>query len=110
MSKLNQVEIERNVVIDEDGLHIKMKRSDTEFCIIESIEVNGNSCYFFDLGKMKDVDPDNAPTCGCGNRQFIPKPPSCPVLSALQITEEEYYKLMKILERELFVGKCKRCR
>lgn len=106
---LKKEEIERNITINEDGIEIKIKRSDEEFCLVESIEVNGHSCYFFDLGTMKDFDVDHAPVCGCGDRRFVPKAPTLPLLANLNMTEDEYAVLMKILEKHLFVGRCKRC-
>lgn len=106
---IRKEDIERNIIINEEGIEIKIKRSDTEFCIVESIEINGNECYFFDLGTMKDFDVDHAPVCGCGDRRFVPKPPTIPLLETLNMTEEQYGILMKILEKHLFVGRCKRC-
>lgn len=103
-------DIPRTQTINEDGFLIKLKRSKTEFCIIEEITINGKEVFFFDLGTVKDLDPDNAPTCGCGNRQFVPKTPANDTLKALDMDMESYGKLMEVLKKHLNVGFCKRCR
>lgn len=106
----NAADIPRGLEIQEDGFEIRIRRSSTEFCIVEDIEINGHNVYFFDIGTVKDVDPDNAPACGCGNRQFVPKSPSSDVLHDLEMNADEYNRLMEVLKKYLSVGYCKRCR
>jgi hypothetical protein len=103
-------DIPRSQTINEDGFIIKLKRCRTEFCLIEEISINGKEVFFFDLGTVNDLDPDNAPTCGCANRQFIPKTPSNDTLKTLEMDMDEYARLMEVLKKHLNVGYCKRCR
>lgn len=106
----NAADIPRELIIQEDGFDIKIRRSSTEFCIVEDIEVNGHNVYFFDIGTVKDLDPDNAPACGCGNRQFVAKTPTTDVLNELEMDAAEFDRLMVVLKKYLSVGYCKRCR
>lgn len=106
----NAIDIPRILHIQEDGFDIQIKRSDTEFCIVENIVVNGHQVYFFDIGTVKDLEPDKAPPCGCGNRCFVPKPPNIDNLKTLEMEVDEYNRLMVILEKYLSLGYCKRCR
>ncbi len=103
-------EIPREVTIREDDFVIKIQRSKTEFCMVEELHVNGESMYIFDFGLIKDIDPDNAPACGCGHRAFVPKPPSDDVLARTKMTKEDYGRLCEVLKKHLDFGYCKRCR
>jgi len=103
-------EIPRTDKFTEDGFNIKIERSKTEFCIVEDLVVNGKNIFIFDLGIIKDIEPENAPPCGCGHRAFVPKPPVDDVLKKLDMDKEEYSRLCAVLQRHLDFGLCKRCR
>ena len=106
----NARDIPRRIVINEDGFEIRIRRSDTEFCIVEEMYVDGIMIDFFDLGLIKDIEPEKAPPCGCGHRAFVPKPPTTEILEKLNISKDEYDILMNILVKHMDYGLCKRCR
>ena len=81
------------------GEYVKSNRSD-----------EGKNIFIFDLGIIKDIEPENAPPCGCGHRAFVPKPPVDDVLKKLDMDKEEYSRLCAVLQRHLDFGLCKRCR
>lgn len=62
-----------------------------------------------DFGEMKDLNPDNAPDYGCGDRGFAPAPATPEVLEKYGITEDEYNKICECLVDNLHVGYCGLC-
>ena len=73
-------------------------------------KINGINASEDDFGYTADLDCENAPEYGCGNKQFV-RNDSCDdeVLKKYGITEAEYYQICDILESELDVGPCGWC-
>ena len=75
------------------------------------MKVNGVNAYLFDFGTMRDVNKKMAPASGCGDRSFIPKRPlPSIILDKYHLSEKDGEDLLSLLEEELHIGYCKRCR
>ncbi len=94
------------------GLEVQIIRSDTEACMVDKLIINQKEANIFEFGTMMDLNPEIAPPCGCGNRQFVPKSDMCSnaILNRYNITKEQAEKLKEILEKELNFGFCRRCK
>lgn len=79
-------------------------------CRPVELMINGVKANFYDLGVTKDIDPDNAPPCGCGNRVFIPKEIKEFALKRYGITSADLVDLQSILVEKFSVGFCRRCK
>lgn len=96
--------IKNNVVVD-------VVRSNSEVCLIIEMKVNGVNAYLFDFGTMKDLEPQKAPASGCGNRSFVPKRPlPIGIMDKYHLSREDAKDLLDLLEENLHIGYCKRCR
>ena len=82
-------------------------------CIVKSLKINGKEVAFYRLGYMKDLDTDNAPPGGCGNRVFIPDV-SCIQSKQFKdtygLSDEDANSLKEKLVERLHIGKCPKCR
>lgn len=89
---------------------IEIIRSESEACKALSLKINGKKALMYNFGISKDIDPDKAPPCGCGNRVFIPKVQSEYVLKKYGLTLADNDDLCALLKEALSVGFCKRCK
>jgi hypothetical protein len=78
-------------------------------CSCETFTINGERADKDDFGSTCDMDPDNAPEYGCGNRLFIPKMPTDEVLAKYFINLKEYAEICEKLKDMLAVGECGWC-
>lgn len=103
--------MKRKATYVKNNVKVDVSRSNSEVCLIVAMKVNDIDAYLFDFGTMKDLDPDNAPSSGCGNRSFIPKRPMPQgILDKYNLTPQQGEDLLDLLEKELHIGYCKRCR
>lgn len=104
--------MKRKATYTKGNVSVDVVRSNSEVCLIMSMKINGKEAYLFDFGTMKDLKPEEAPSCGCGDRSFIPcsEKFSPTILSEYGLTEKDGEDLMSILVTELHIGYCKRCR
>lgn len=85
-------------------------RNSNEICIPSILKINNILANIFELGESKDLSPENATSTGCGNRVFIPNynfPDS--LLKKYNISREDMIKVLKYLEKNLEIGKCRYC-
>lgn len=78
-------------------------------CATSKFQINGINAVDDDFGSSEDVDPQNAPDYGCGNRKFITYEPREEILSKYSITTDEYYEVCDRLEEGLSFGRCAWC-
>lgn len=103
--------MKRKQIFRRRNFTLELTRSNSEICLISEMKINGIDAYIFDFGTMKDMNPELAPPSGCGNRCFIPKPFVAPqLLEKYNISKEDGQELLELLQKELHVGLCKRCR
>lgn len=103
--------MKRKATYTKNNVVVDVVRSNSEVCLIVEMKVNGVDAYLFDFGTMKDKKPQNAPPSGCGDRSFIPKRPLPDViLKKFNLTPKDGEDLLDLLEEELHIGYCKRCR
>lgn len=103
--------LSRKSTFRKGNVIVEITRSNSEICLVSNMKINGIPAYVFDFGIMKDVEPEKAPHSGCGNRRFIPKKIiATHVLYKYNLTEDDAEDLKDILEKELSIGYCKRCR
>jgi hypothetical protein len=79
-------------------------------CRPVELRINGIKANFYDFGKSKDIDPLNAPPCGCANRVFkmgVLKPYT---LNKYGLSPKDVEDLRIILEEKFSIGLCKRCK
>ena len=103
-------DIVRRFIIKTDGVELEITRSATEYCMLDKLLVNGSEISLFDIGTVKDVEPQRAKGYGCGHRKFIPHG-----IATLQkkndvITLEEMIAAGKVLERMIDYKDCPKCR
>lgn len=77
-------------------------------CALEKFEINGIKADDSDFGDTEDIDEDNAEEYGCGDMQFIPKPPTQEVLDKYKINKADYNKICEELDCLSF-GECGWC-
>lgn len=92
-----------NVIVD-------IVRDEAETCRPVDLWINGKKTNLYDFGWSKDIDQDNAPPCGCGNRVFIPKPLKEYTLSKVGLTLDDVDDLNSILVEKFSIGFCRRCK
>lgn len=104
--------MKRKATYERGNVIVDVVRSNSEVCLIMELKINGQDAYIFDFGTMKDLKPEEAPSCGCGDRSFVPKYKKLgkAILDRYGLTEQDGEDLMKILVDELHIGYCKRCR
>ena len=103
--------MKRKATYTKNNVVVDVVRSNSEVCLIIDMKVNGVNAYLFDFGTMKDLKPHQAPSSGCGDRSFIPKRPiPTTILNKYKLTPEDGEDLLALLEKELHIGYCKRCR
>jgi len=78
-------------------------------CSCETFTINGQDADSSDFGSTVDMDPENAPDYGCGNRIFVPQMPTEEVLEKYSITLKEYAEICEKLKDMLAVGECGWC-
>ena len=80
------------------------------YCSCEvKLTVKGKEADLEDFGDDNDIDPQNAPRWGCGNR-FFEVYEECPeILEKYGITVEEYDEIGFWLQRCLSIGCCDWC-
>lgn len=88
-----------DIVIDE-----------AETCRPVSVHINGKKAFLYDFGRSKDIEPEKAPPCGCGNRAFIPKDIKENTLKMYGLKKTDIDDLNKILIEKFSVGYCRRCK
>lgn len=103
---------DRHHVYSIDGIKVEIERSPVEMCNVTMLKINGIQESIHNIGKMIDLKPELAPPCGCGDRGFVPKDetPTLFFLNKYNITQEQYYSLMGLLEEVLHFGPCKKCK
>lgn len=104
--------MKRKATYTKGNVSVDVVRSNSEVCLIMSMKINGKEAYLFDFGTMKDLHPEKAPSCGCGDRSFVPKAKKFApaLLQKYDLSEKDGEDLMDILVNELHIGYCKRCR
>lgn len=104
--------MKRKATYTKGNVSVDVVRSNSEVCCILSMKINGKDAYLFDFGTMKDLHPEQAPSCGCGDRSFIPNGVkfSETLLKEYDLSPKDGEDLMDILIKELHIGYCKRCR
>lgn len=88
-----------DIVIDE-----------AETCRPVSMSINGKKACLYDFGRSKDLEPEKAPPCGCGNRAFIPKELKLNTLKMYGLQQKDVDDLNKILIDKFSTGFCRRCK
>lgn len=81
-----------------------------EACRAVELKINGVKAILYDFGTSKDIDPDNAPPCGCGNRVFTMKHLKKSTLEKYHLSEDDIEDLSYILTKKFSVGFCRRCK
>lgn len=104
--------MKRKATYKKGNITIDVVRSNSEVCLIMDMKINGVQTNIYEFGTMKDLDPKNAPPCGCGDRSFVP---NCTrfnenTLQKYGLTIDDADDLMTLLKTELHIGQCKRCR
>ena len=89
---------------------VKIVKSTAEICLVLELYINDISANLYDFGRMKDLDPDNAPACGCGNRCFVPGRLSNYILKKYNLTQKQGEDVMEILTINLMIGQCRKCK
>jgi hypothetical protein len=89
---------------------IKIVKSTTEICLVLELYINDKPASLYDFGLMKDLDPENAPPCGCGNRCFVPGRLSNHILKKYDLTQKQGEDVMELLTINLMIGSCRRCK
>lgn len=79
------------------------------YCSTRKFRINGVEAQISDFGVQRDTDPDRAEPYGCGNMEFIPKPPKKEILEKYCISTEEYDLVAKKLKKALSFGGCDLC-
>ena len=103
--------MKRKATYKKNNVVVDIVRSNSEVCLIIDMKVNGVNAYLFDFGTMRDVNKKIAPASGCGDRSFIPKRPlPSIILDKYHLSEKDGEDLLSLLEEELHIGYCKRCR
>lgn len=92
-----------NVVVD-------IVIDEAEACRPVEIYINGIKANFYDLGRTKDICPEKAPPCGCGNRVFTPKELKEFTLKKYKLTKDDVKDLNEILVEKFSIGFCRRCK
>jgi hypothetical protein len=78
-------------------------------CSCETFTINGTRADKDDFGSTCDMNSENAPDYGCGNRQFVPQMPTDEVLEKYGINLKEYAEICEKLKDMLDVGECGWC-
>lgn len=76
-------------------------------CSLKKFTINGVDADYSDFGEIVDTDPGNAPTYGCGNRQFQSYPTNA--IDYYKINESEYEEICDALKVALAFGSCAAC-
>jgi hypothetical protein len=82
------------------------------FCSTEVFRINGVDANEGDFGTGHDEAPEELKwkaRYGCGDRQFMPIPPTSKVLTKYGLTEAEYGEIALRLQEQLSFGSCGRC-
>lgn len=81
------------------------------FCSTEEFSVNGVKASIADFGQKVNFRPDLIVDggYGCGNMQFVSKPPTPAILRKYDIAEAEYTEIAGRLEKGLAFGYCSLC-
>lgn len=81
-------------------------------CATETFTINGKDASSYNFGMGEDIDPENAPDYGCGYRVFKRTEDQAEIeetMNKYSLTREEFDRICRLLEEELFVGECGWC-
>ena len=93
--------------IQKGNVIIDIVRNPNEACRPLEVRINGIKANIYDLGHSKDLSPEIAPPCGCGNRTFIMKEVKEFTLKKYNLSVSDLDDLKSILEESFSVGYCK---
>ena len=79
------------------------------YCHLKEFSIKGKKASEDDFGEGVDLDPANAPSCGCGGRAFNKFNSNPMVLDKYGITEKEYDEIANVLSNQLSFGRCRYC-
>lgn len=104
--------MKRKATYKKGNVTVDIVRSNSEVCLILEMKINGVPAQLYEFGTMKDVSPETAPPCGCGDRSFIPHQMKYNenTLKKYGLKAEDSDDLRNLLIKELHIGQCKRCR
>ena len=91
----------------KDGLYdIKVSRWN---CWYPVCTIKGKEAVEYDFGEGDDIDFDNRPEYGCGNKVFVVKPATQKILDKYGISVDEYNEIASVLQEGLTFGRCALC-
>lgn len=91
----------------KDGLYdIKVSKW---ICYCPIFTIKGKKADQYDFGEGDDIDFDNKPKHGCGNKVFVAKPATQKTLDKYDITVDEYNEIADVLVEGLSFGYCGLC-
>ena len=91
----------------KDGLYdIKVSKWN---CYCPVFTIKGQKADQYDFGEGEDMDFDDKPKYGCGNKVFVVKPVEQKVLDKYGITVDEYNEIANVLVEGLTFGRCALC-
>ena len=96
--------------IKRGNVTIDVVMDDQDLCRPIELYINGKKVHLYDLGISKDIEPDNAPPCGCGNRAFIPNEYKKNTLMKYGLTLMDAEDLAALLKQKFSIGFCRRCK
>jgi len=96
--------------IEKGNVIVDIIRNENEACRPVELKINGIKANLYDLGYSRDLSPETAPPCGCGNRTFIMKDIKEYTLKNFNLSIEDLDDLKSILEANFTIGLCKRCK
>lgn len=88
---------------------LKCKLSAWCKCKLEIFIINDINADINDFGKVKDLDPKNAPEYGCGKTQFVSRDFTWDILNKYNITDKEYYEVCDMLKEQISFDNCTEC-
>ena len=103
--------MEQSNTFSRGNVVVEVVKSEMEQCRAVKFVINGKNTFPYSIGKTRDIEPDKAPPCGCGNRVFtINDTLGEHTLKKFGLTMDDYDDFKYCVETALTVGYCKRCK